>query len=40
MKAQVFSEFEFIEEDLPLEPTLRKFVGLIQQQHWPLYNEA
>ena len=37
MKKAVFAEFDFLEEDKPLEQTLRKFITLIQQQHWPLY---
>ncbi len=34
----VKSEFAFLEEDRALEPELRKFVALIQGQHWSLYD--
>ncbi|WP_372881585.1 histidine ammonia-lyase [Psychromonas sp.] len=37
MTASVLSEFEFIEEDRPLEADLRKFITLIQDQYWKLY---
>ncbi|MFA7556038.1 MAG: aromatic amino acid ammonia-lyase [Spongiibacteraceae bacterium] len=36
-KAEVFEQFEFLNEDRPLEQTLRNFVSLIQQSHWSLY---
>lgn len=39
MKKSVFAEFDFLDEDRPLEHTLRKFIGLIQQQHWTLYQD-
>ncbi len=35
----VLSEFEFVEEDRPLEHDLRHFMARIQQRHWPLYSE-
>jgi histidine ammonia-lyase len=34
----VQGEYEFLDEDRPLEPDLRRVVSLIQQRHWPLYN--
>ncbi len=37
MKQQVFQEFELVSEDRALEADLRKFVHLIQQQHWSLH---
>lgn len=37
MRAQVFEHFEFLEEDRPLEPTLRAVIALIQSQRWALY---
>ncbi|OUS27093.1 histidine ammonia-lyase [Gammaproteobacteria bacterium 45_16_T64] len=37
MKQEVFQRFEFLEEDRPLDSTLKEFVGLIQQQEWELY---
>jgi len=37
MRAQVFEHFEFLEEDRPLEPTLRRVIGLIQSRQWALY---
>ncbi|MBL4828044.1 MAG: aromatic amino acid lyase [Spongiibacteraceae bacterium] len=37
MKADVFQHFDFLTEDRPLESSLRKFVELIQKQHWLLY---
>ncbi|WP_317930851.1 aromatic amino acid ammonia-lyase [Halioxenophilus sp. WMMB6] len=37
MQSQVFAAFEFLEEDRPLEGTLRQFVALIQNRHWDLY---
>jgi histidine ammonia-lyase len=40
MKKDIFGSFEFITEDRPLESTLRKFVELIQNKHWPLYPKA
>jgi len=36
-KAEVFEHFEFLQEDRPLEQTLRNFVNLTQQSHWSLY---
>lgn len=38
MKADVFTHFEFLREDRPLEHTLRDMVELIQSQHWALYS--
>lgn len=35
--AQVDAVFPFLEEDRPLEQTLRDVIALIQQQHWVLY---
>ncbi|WP_108652850.1 HAL/PAL/TAL family ammonia-lyase [Dongshaea marina] len=37
MQQQVFEHFELLEEDRPLEQSLRHFVALIQQQTWSLY---
>ncbi len=37
MTASVLSDFEPIVEDRPLEGDLRKFITMIQQQHWSLY---
>jgi histidine ammonia-lyase len=37
MKSEVFKYFDFIDEDRPLEATLRQMVELIQNQHWSLY---
>ncbi len=37
MKQEVFEKFEFLEEDRPLDKTLKQFVSLIQQQEWELY---
>ncbi|WP_444899381.1 histidine ammonia-lyase [Microbulbifer sp. VAAC004] len=34
---QIGDEFSFLEEDRELEQPLRKFVSLIQQRHWRLY---
>ncbi|MCK6264369.1 aromatic amino acid ammonia-lyase [Vibrio sp. ZSDE26] len=33
----VLSEFQFVDEDRPLEKDLRHFIERIQQRHWPLY---
>ena len=33
----VMSEFDFLQEDRPLEQDLRGMVDMIQQRHWPLY---
>lgn len=33
----VFEDFEFLEEDRPLEATLRNFVAKIQAQEWDVY---
>ncbi|WP_428807762.1 HAL/PAL/TAL family ammonia-lyase [Vibrio lamellibrachiae] len=33
----VLEEFEFVNEDRPLENDLRHFIDRIQQRHWPLY---
>ncbi|WP_261874212.1 HAL/PAL/TAL family ammonia-lyase [Vibrio rarus] len=35
----VLEEFEFVEEDRPLEQDLRHFMARIQQRHWALYPE-
>lgn len=40
MKESVFSEFEFLTEDRPLEGDLRLFVAKIQDQAWALYDEV
>ena len=37
MKDAVFSHFEMLEEDRPLEHSLRHFVSMIQEEHWQLY---
>ncbi|MDB1123260.1 HAL/PAL/TAL family ammonia-lyase [Vibrio algarum] len=37
MQSDILSEFEFVNEDRPLEGDLRKFMAFIQQQHWTLY---
>lgn len=37
MGDSVFASFEFLEEDRPLEVTLRRFIGLIRARHWTLY---
>ncbi|GAB2891705.1 histidine ammonia-lyase [Microbulbifer echini] len=34
---QIADEFSFLKEDRELEQSLRKFVSLIQQRHWRLY---
>jgi histidine ammonia-lyase len=39
MKDAVLAEFEFLAEDRPLEGDLRHFVGRINEQVWPLYDE-
>lgn len=38
-KQAILAECEFLEEDRPLEADLRKMVGLIQGQHWPVYEQ-
>lgn len=38
MKLEVFKYFDFVEEDRPLDRTLRQMVDLIQGQHWSLYS--
>ncbi|WP_101759769.1 histidine ammonia-lyase [Oceanicoccus sp. KOV_DT_Chl] len=37
MLAAVSAEFDMLEEDRPLEASLRQFVSLIQQQQWDIY---
>ena len=37
MMTSVLSEFVPVDEDRPLEADLRKFMKLIEQQHWQLY---
>lgn len=37
MHKNIFSEFEFLNEDRPLDHTLRDHVKLIQQRYWRLY---
>jgi histidine ammonia-lyase len=37
MQSDILNEFEFVNEDRPLEADLRKFMMFIQQQHWTLY---
>ncbi|PST90525.1 HAL/PAL/TAL family ammonia-lyase [Photobacterium jeanii] len=37
MTTAVLTDFEPVKEDRPLEGDLRKFMALIQQQHWALY---
>lgn len=37
--AQVSEAFEFLAEDRPLEADLRRFVDMIQGEHWPLFEE-
>jgi histidine ammonia-lyase len=38
MREQVFSKFEFLTEDRPLEGDLREMVSLIQGREWALYS--
>ena len=40
MKDSLFSEFEFLAEDRPLESDLRHFAAKIQSQGWSLYDEV
>ena len=40
MKESVFSEFEFLTEDRPLEPELRLFSARIRERAWELYDEV
>jgi histidine ammonia-lyase len=40
MKASVFDEYDFLEEDRPLEKDLRHFATLIRKRRWNLYVEA
>ena len=37
MKLQVFSHFDLIEEDRPIDVSLRDFVKRIQAREWNLY---
>ncbi|MDC0535787.1 aromatic amino acid ammonia-lyase [Francisellaceae bacterium] len=39
MIIEILNSFELVSEDRPLENDLRKFVALIQQQNWSLYDE-
>jgi histidine ammonia-lyase len=39
MVIEILNDFELVSEDRPLETDLRKFVALIQQQNWSLYDE-
>ncbi len=39
MVIEILNHFELVSEDRPLEDDLRKFVSLIQQQNWQLYEE-
>jgi histidine ammonia-lyase len=34
---QVFTQFNLVDEDRPLEPELRQFVDLIQKEYWSTY---
>lgn len=36
---QIFQEFEFLEEDRPLEADLRRFVDMIHGKHWALFED-
>jgi histidine ammonia-lyase len=40
MHAQVFEQFEFLQEDRPLEQELRRFIALIHSRHWALYQDC
>jgi histidine ammonia-lyase len=40
MKDSLFSEFEFLAEDRPLEGDLRHFAAKIRSQGWALYDEV
>ena len=40
MKGSVFSDFEFLAEDRPLDGELRRFSSLIQNRAWNLYDEV
>jgi len=40
MKDSVFSDFEFLTEDRPLEADLRHFASLIENRAWGLYDEV
>ena len=37
---EVRSRYALLEEDRPLETELRQFTALIQEAHWPLYEET
>lgn len=36
---EIRTEFEFLEEDRPLESELRRMVAMIQKRHWSLYEQ-
>jgi len=40
MKDSVFSDFEFLTEDRPLDGELRRFTSMIQNRAWNLYDEV
>ena len=40
MKDSVFSDFEFLTEDRPLDTELRNFTSMIQDRAWGLYEEV
>ena len=40
MKDSVFSDFEFLTEDRPLDGELRLFTSMIQKRAWNLYDEV
>lgn len=40
MKDSLFSEFEFLAEDRPLEGDLRHFAAKIRSRSWALYDEV
>jgi histidine ammonia-lyase len=40
MKDTVFSEFEFLTEDRPLDTEIRNFTAMIQDRAWGLYEEV
>ena len=39
MLQQLQQDYALVEEDRPLEHTLRQLIVQVQQQHWPLYQE-
>ncbi len=39
MREQVFAQFDFVDEDRPLDGALRQFIAAIQQRQWALYGD-